>query len=165
VPFVKLTTVLLAVLLTACGSLDLSAISTAMGYPTRNTYPTPGGTVTLPPSSNPNVNAPDLQSYRVQAAKKIMQANTSNTFGGALPDPLASIPVIEITLNSDGSIRALDVRRTPKFYPETVELAKAAIRRAAPFGAVAHLPQPWQFNETFLFNDSLKFQLHVLQPQ
>jgi hypothetical protein len=37
-----------------------------------------------------------------------------------------------------------------------------AIRQAAPFGPVSHLPQPWQFNETFLYNDDLKFQIRSL---
>lgn len=162
--FVKLTTIVLALVLTACGSIDLSAVSSAKGDATLNSHPKPGGAVTLPSSTHSNAKASDLQSYRLQAAQKMMQTNGSNVFGGALPDPLASIPVIEITLNHDGSIRALEVMRTPKFYPETVELAKAAILRAAPFGSVAHLPQPWKFNETFLFNDDLKFQLHSLQP-
>lgn len=148
--------------LVACGSIDLSQLSAL--FPTRNTYPTPAGTMTLPPSSNSNANAPDMLVYRVQTAKKIMQANGGATFAGTLPDPLAAIPVIEISLNADGSIRGLDVTRVPRFYPETVQTAMAAIRKAAPFGSVAHLPQPWVFNETFLFNDDLKFQLHSLQP-
>ncbi len=148
--------------LSACGSIDLSQLGAL--FPNRNTYPTPSGTITLPPGSNPNANAPDMLAYRVQTAKKIMQTNSAVTFTGSLPDPLASIPVIEINLNADGSIRGLDVRRTPRFYPETAQTAMAAIRRAAPFGSVAHLPQPWVFNETFLFNDDLKFQLHSLQP-
>jgi hypothetical protein len=120
--------------------------------------------VDLTQGSHPSANAPDMQAYRIQTAKKITQTNDALTFSGALPDPLASIPVIEISLNADGSIRGLDVRRTPRFYPETAQTALAAIRRAAPFGSVAHLPRPWVFNETFLFNDDLKFQLHSLQP-
>lgn len=161
--FVKRIVIVAATLVfAACGSIDLSQLGAL--FPTRNTYPTPSGTITLPPSSNPNANAPDMLAYRVQTAKKIMQINSSATFSGVLPDPLASIPVIEISLNNDGSIRGLDVTRTPRFQPQTVQLAMAAIRRAAPFGSVAHLPQPWVFNETFLFNDDLKFQLHSLQP-
>ncbi len=41
-------------------------------------------------------------------------------------------------------------------------MATAAVRRAAPFEPVGNLPQPWQFNETFLYNDQLKFQLRSL---
>ena len=161
--FVKRIVIVAATLVFAgCGSIDLSQLGAL--FPTRNTYPTPSGTITVPPSSNPNAYASDMLAYRVQTAKKIMQINGDVTFTGVLPDPMASIPVIEISLNRDGSIRSLDVTRTPRFHPQTVQLAMAAIRRAAPFGSVAHLPQPWAFNETFLFNDDLKFQLHSLQP-
>ena len=31
-----------------------------------------------------------------------------------------------------------------------------AVRRAAPFGDVSRLPQPWQFVETFLFDDDAR---------
>ena len=52
--------------------------------------------------------------------------------------------------------------RTPKNVPETVNMAREAVLRAAPFGPVGHLPQPWQFSETFLYNDDFKFQLRTL---
>ncbi len=158
----RLIVIAITLAVAACGSIDLSQLGAL--FPTRNTYPTSTGTMTLPPSSNSSANAPDMLAYRVQVAKRIMQANGGVTFSGALPDPLASIPVIEISLNPDGSIRALEAARTPHFYPETVQLAMTAIHKAAPFGSVVHLPKPWVFNETFLFNDALKFQLHSLQP-
>jgi hypothetical protein len=124
----------------------------------------PAPVVVAPPVVNTTPLARDMQSYRALVGQKIVQSNSGTTFSGKLPDPLAAIPVIEITLNADGSIRGLDVRRAPRFYPETSQTAMDAIRRAAPFGSVAHLPQPWVFNETFLFNDSLKFQVLSLQP-
>ena len=80
----------------------------------------------------------------------------------ALPESLASIPVLQVQLNADGSIRSIDVLRTPRFHPHTLQLATQAIRRAAPFGPVGHLPRPWQFSETFLYNDDFKFQLRTL---
>ncbi len=100
--------------------------------------------------------------YRLRAAAKIMQANRAETFGGALPDPLQSIPVLQVQLNRDGSVRDIVVLRTPRFAPQTVDMARQAIRRAAPFDPVGNLPQPWQFSETFLYNDELKFQLRSL---
>jgi hypothetical protein len=100
--------------------------------------------------------------YRMRAAHRIHASSGVETFSGALPDPLQSIPVLQVHLNADGSVRNIVVLRTPKFVPETVEMASRAIRRAAPFGPVGHLPQPWQFNETFLYNEELKFQLRTL---
>jgi hypothetical protein len=100
--------------------------------------------------------------YRMRAAHRIHASSGNETFDGTLPDPLQSIPVLQVQLNADGSVRNIVVMRTPKFEPQTVEMASRAIRRAAPFGPVGHLPQPWQFNETFLYNEELKFQLRTL---
>ncbi|HSV44661.1 MAG TPA: hypothetical protein VLJ58_02620 [Ramlibacter sp.] len=104
----------------------------------------------------------DWDDYKRQAALRIVQANPGQTFAGPLPDPLQSIPVLQVQLRSDGSVRSITVLRTPKFAPQTVEMARQAVQRAAPFGPVGHLPQPWQFSETFLYNDDLKFQLRTL---
>lgn len=106
--------------------------------------------------------ARDMVEYRIRAAEKIQAANPQLGFAGELPDPLASIPVVQVLLHADGSVKRIEVLRTPSFYPETVQTAIQAIERAQPFGSVAHLPQPWQFSETFLFNEDLKFQLRTL---
>lgn len=180
--FVNLWVLFLALGLSGCGTVDMNALREMVGL-SKRTYTTkpeptaaqvPGASapaappapvvITPPASRNANADAPDFIAYRIAAAKKIMQANASITYGGGVPDRLLSIPVLEIDLNSDGSVKSIDVLRKPHFAPESIDLAKAAIQRAAPFGSVAHLPQPWQFNETFLFNDDLKFQLHSLQP-
>jgi hypothetical protein len=106
--------------------------------------------------------ARDWAEYKVRAALRIQQASAGETFNGALPDPLQSIPVLQVHLNRDGSIRDISVLRTPKQSPETLQMAIRAIRRAAPFEPVGHLPRPWQFNETFLYNEDFKFQLRTL---
>jgi hypothetical protein len=56
------------------------------------------------------------------------------------------------------------VTRQPKQAQETVPMALDAIRRAAPFGSVAHLPRPWTFTEVFLFNDDRRFKPRTLDP-
>lgn len=161
-------TLCLCLWLSGCGTVDLKPPKAPVILKR-----TPSVQPELPPAVEPSdsrVVAPavllatDWTSYRKQAARKIMAINPSATYAGVVPDPLASIPVLEVTLNGDGSVRAIAVLRRPKFFPETIDLAKAAILRAAPFGSVAHLPRPWSFNETFLFNDALKFQVHSLQP-
>jgi len=44
-------------------------------------------------------------------------------------------------------------------------MAIKAVKRAAPFGDVSHLPKPWRFNETFLFNDQYKFKPMTLDQR
>jgi hypothetical protein len=100
--------------------------------------------------------------YRRRAAQMIMAANSGAVSSGKLQDPLYGIPVVQIQLNPDGSIRNLDFMRQSKVGPETNNLALQAVRRITSFGPVSNLPQPWQFNETFLYNDGLKFQLRTI---
>jgi hypothetical protein len=100
--------------------------------------------------------------YRRRAAQMIMAANASSVAAGKLQDPLYGIPVVQIQLNPDGTIRNLDFMRQSKVGPETNNLALQAIRRITSFGPVSNLPGPWQFNETFLYNDALKFQLRTI---
>ena len=100
----------------------------------------------------------------MQAAQRLVAANPTLTYNGAVPDPLLAIPVLEIELNSDGSIRNIDVMRVPTQAKDTVQIAIDAVRRAAPFASVAKLPKPWKFSETFLFNDDRKFKPRTLDP-
>jgi hypothetical protein len=96
--------------------------------------------------------------YRVQAARRIVAANPRLVYAGAVVEPLLAIPVLEVELHADGSIRSVDVLRQPSQARETTQIAIDAVRRAAPFGSVAHLPRPWKFAEAFLFNDDKRFK-------
>ena len=100
---------------------------------------------------------------RQQAAERIVAANPESTYTGAVPDPLLAIPVLEIELNGDGSIRRIEVMREPRQAKETTKIAIDAVRRAAPFGDISRLPRPWKFTETFLFDDSRKFKPRTLE--
>jgi uncharacterized protein YceK len=112
------------------------------------------GRTTLPAPSPSR----SMAEVRLQAAKRLVDANPGITYMGTPQDVLLAIPVITIELNSDGSIRRLEVLRYPGQARDTVDIAMQAIRRAAPFGDVSRLPKPWKFNETFLFNDQRKFK-------
>jgi hypothetical protein len=92
----------------------------------------------------------------------MVAANPHTTYVGAVPEPLLAIPVLEIELHADGSIRRVDVMRKPSQALDTVKLATDAVYRAAPFGDVSRLPKPWRFTETFLFDDDRKFKPRTL---
>lgn len=145
----------------------LAACSTSQPAPSLDAAPsggTPARVASAPAGQLPasNVPARNWEEYRLRAAHRIHASSGGETFSGPLPDPLQSIPVLQVQLNADGSVRNIVVLRVPKFEPQTVEMATRAIRRAGPFGPVGHLPRPWQFNETFLYNNDLKFQLRTL---
>lgn len=99
---------------------------------------------------------------RLQAAKRLVDAHPETSYLGPVPEILLAIPVLEIELNGDGSVRRVDVLRVPTQATDTVQLAIAAVKRAAPYGDVSRLPKPWQFTETFLFNDDRKFKPRTL---
>ena len=100
---------------------------------------------------------------RDQAGHRLVAANPSGTYTGVVPDILLAIPVLEIELNANGSLRKIEVLRAPGQAPETLQMAMDAVRRAAPFGDVSRLPKPWKFAETFLYRDDRKFKPRSLE--
>lgn len=100
--------------------------------------------------------------FRLHAGRRLVQANPNGTFTSAVPEPLLAIPVLEVELNADGSVRRIVVQRHPTQARDTVQLAIDAVQRAAPFGDVSHLPRPWKFSEVFLFRDDRRFKPRVL---
>jgi hypothetical protein len=122
---------------------------------------TSGRAIALPAPSTPRT----WSDARLQAARRLVAANPEGVYSGTPPDILLAIPVMSIELNGDGSIRHIDVMRYPSQARDTVEMAIAAIRRAAPFGDVSRLPKPWKFNETFLFNDDRKVKPMTLDQR
>lgn len=100
--------------------------------------------------------------FRLHAGRRIVAANPDRTFTGAVPEPLLAIPVLEVELNGDGSVRRIVVQRQPSQARDTVQLAIDAVHRAAPFGDISHLPRPWKFSEVFLFRDDRRFKPRVL---
>jgi hypothetical protein len=119
--------------------------------------PHSGGGTLPPPGSVRNWN-----DVRLQAARRMVAANPNMTYTGEVPDTLLAIPVLEIELHADGSVRRIEVMRNPRQALDTVKLATDAVHRAAPFGDVSRLPKPWRFTETFLFNDDRKFKPRTL---
>ena len=130
--------------------------------------PPPSAPVAASPPPQGRLPAPGVvrnwNEVRAQAARRLMAANPGITYTSAVPDPLLAIPVLEIELNGDGSIRNIDVMRVPTQAKDTVQIAIDAVRRAAPFGDVSRLPKPWKFAETFLFDDDRKFKPRTLDP-
>ena len=142
------------------------------------------GGVTAPAPARPNVAAPPVATVvpapekgrplpapatkrswpevRRQAAERLVAANPDITYTGRVPDQLLAIPVLEIELNRDGSVRKVEILREPREAKDTLKIAVAAVQRAAPFGDVSHLPRPWKFVETFLFDENRKFKPRTL---
>jgi uncharacterized lipoprotein len=156
VRFIRWMAAAWAGLVAACGGPGPLATATQADVAVTGTQPVPA---TSPGGASL---ARTWDDYKLRAAQRIQATSDGEMFTGPLPDPLQSIPVLQVHLNRDGSVREIVVLRVPGQSPQTVDMATRAIRRAAPFEPVGHLPQPWRFSETFLYNQELKFQLRTL---
>jgi hypothetical protein len=107
---------------------------------------------------SPPAGAPDWDAFKLQAGQRLVQAHPDSTYLGVPPEPLYAIPVLEIELNANGSVRRVRVVREPLEAKETIRLAIDAVHRAAPFGDVSRLPRPWKFVEVFLFDENRRFK-------
>jgi hypothetical protein len=134
---------LAAALLSACSSRRPTASEPALQTPSTGTS---------------GARARSWDEYRVNVGRILVAANPNGTYTGVVPEPLLAIPVLEIDLNRDGSVRNIRVQRPPSQAQDTVQLAIDAVRRAGSFGDVSHLPQPWRVSEVFLFRDDRKFK-------
>jgi hypothetical protein len=160
----------LAVLLAACshGPNEAPAAAPASTTAARDASEAPKGSSTAPTRSTAVATLPTPRSVRswnevrVQAAERMVASNPGGTYMGPVPETLLAIPVLEIELNGDGSVRRIEVLRSPRQARDTIEIASAAVRRAAPYGNVSRLPKPWKFVETFLFDDDRKFKPRTL---
>ncbi len=149
----------------------LALVLVAGCAPTQPPAPTP---VALPAPTRPAADAgpraapgptpKSLADLRLLAARRIRAVNAAHCYDGVVPPLLLGIPVLEVELHADGSVKNIDVVRkpsNPKAY-DTIKLATDAVHRAAPYGDVSKLPKPWKFTETFLFTDDRKFKLRTL---
>lgn len=119
-------------------------------------------TAPAPKGLKPAMVVGNWSAYRRQVAERLVAANPGATYTGTVPDVLLAIPVLEVELHADGSVRKVQVLRYPKQATDTTQLAIDAVHRAAPYGDVSRLPRPWKFSETFLFDDARRFKPRTL---
>jgi hypothetical protein len=106
--------------------------------------------------------AQSVDEYQRQIAARLVAANPKITYLTRAPEVLLAIPVLELEVNADGSVRHIGVMRRPTQATDTIQIAIDAIKRAAPFGDVTHVPKPWKFTEVFLFDDDRRFKPRIL---
>jgi hypothetical protein len=173
-PFVASAGLGLMVLIAGCsdsprtsGAVATSASSNADTSSSPEPKPTPPGSKPQLPGATGSKTGAALappkpprshDELRMQAAHRLIDANPQQSYTGTVPEILLAIPVLEVDLNRDGSIKRIVVLRRPSQEPATVQLAIDALHRAAPFGDLSRLPAPWKFTETFLFNDERRFK-------
>ena len=112
----------------------------------------------------PATPARNWNEFKRAAATRMVRASPQGSYLGPVPPLLFGIPILEIELNANGSVRDVHVLRPPANAEaaDTVALAVEAIRRGAPYGDVSRLPRPWKWTEVFLFDDRRRFKPRTL---
>lgn len=157
--------VLAAACVAACSTQAPSPAPAPAPAPSRAPAPAPAAPAPAPQAARglpPATPSRDWTEFKMQAARRLVAASPDITYSGRVPEPLLAIPVLEVELNRDGSVRNIVVTRHPSQARDTTQLAIDAVRRAAPFGDISRLPKPWKFSEVFLFNDDRRFKPRTL---
>lgn len=130
--------------------------------PVSSTPGTPPAQVAARPKLGPPSPSRSWDEFKQQAARRLVAANPTITYVGRVPEPLLAIPVLEVELNADGSVKRVQVLRHPTQAKDTTQMAIDAVHRAAPYGDVSRLPKPWKWAEVFLFDDDRRFKPRTL---
>lgn len=155
-------------LLAACSA----APRTPTAAPTPKPAPAPvaASVPASPPAPQPSATLPKPQGMpaprpvrtqeelRRQAAERLVMANPERSYMTSAPSHLLTVIVLDVEVKADGSVRKINVVRPPRFGPETLQMAIDSVHRAAPFGDVRRMPEPWRFTETFLFDEHRRFK-------
>jgi hypothetical protein len=149
------------------GLCAISACQSPAPHATPKASPAPAPAPRVTPAPAPGL-APYLRpartvdEYKRQMGLRLVAANPAITYTKRAPDILWGIPILEVEVNADGSVRHISVVRTPAEAGETVQMAIDAVRRAAPFGDASQVPRPWKFLQVFLFDYDGRFKPKVL---
>ncbi len=102
------------------------------------------------------------QEYRIDAARHLYACYPMRVYRGKLPPLLYGIAIVEIDLDPQGNVLAVEITRKPA-ADEVAPWVLAMIRRAAPFPAPARFPEgKLRFKETFFVDKSGLFQAYTL---
>jgi hypothetical protein len=101
-----------------------------------------------------------MDEFKKIAARRMVAGSPAASYMGKPPQMLFGIPILEVELNNDGTVRNISVVRPPAniLAAGTTDIAMEAIRRAAPYGDVSKLPKPVKWTEVFLFNEKNQFK-------
>lgn len=114
-----------------------------------------------PPSSHRIVPPLTLDAYKKALAEQVARSSP-DLYSDPIPEMLKSIVVLDITIDRDGKLARVAVRRS-NGYKALENKAMESVRRAAPFSAPAFTIRrsdgSVNFLETFLFRDDGRFRI------
>ena len=130
--------------------------------------PAPQQPVAAVPAPQPrHLPALTLEAYKKSVAERIAQSSP-DVFVEPMPEMFKSIVVLDITIDRDGRLAKVSVRRS-NGYKALEHRAMESVKRAAPFVAPAFTVRgrdgSVNFLETFLFRNDGRFRIRSLVEQ
>ena len=141
-----------------CTSTDLQPPSSPARAPTQ-----PGSlpnTKTPKPAQQASA-APNAKDYRQDAARHLYMQQKDKVFKGRLPPMLYAIGVLNVDIDRQGQIQALQWTRAPHHAPEVMAEIERMVHAAAPFPAPTRLGKV-TYTDVWLWDKSGRFQLDTL---
>lgn len=159
--FLLWTAALIAMTLQGCTTTHPQHDNAGLGVGT-------GATVTNASAARKFASALNLDAYKQQVAQQIYDSS-QQSFTGQLPPLLKSVVVLDITLDEQGKIVKLLMRRSNGFK-NLERIAMDSVKRAGalpvPSSAVLGRHHNLNYMETWLFRADGKFQIRSLaEPQ
>src|SRR6185369_1437175 len=151
---------------TVC-TLALAACSSQAPAPAPEKAPATAAAVS--PAPKPLLKPLTLDGYKKSVAERIA-SSSPDIFAEPLPEMFKSIVVLDITIDNQGRLTQVSVRRSNGFKA-LENRAMDSVKRAAPFVAPAFTVRGRErdgsvrFLETFLFRDDGRFRIRSLVEQ
>lgn len=160
-----------AALLVACNITPQGAPTPGDKAPVPNTVPPPAvGPATAPapaaaaprPITRPaNSAATNAKAYRRDAATHLYASNAERIYKGMLQPNLYAIGVLDVDIDRQGNVTAINWRRAPSHAPEVMAEIVRTVRAAAPYPIPSRLGKV-TYSDIWLWDKGGKFQLDTL---
>lgn len=159
-----------AALLVACNATPPNAPAPGDKGPLPNMAPQPAAAPAAAPApataaravTRPaNSAATTAKAYRRDAASHLYAANAERIYQGMLQPNLYAIGVLEVDIDRQGYISAINWRRAPSHAPEVMAEIVRTVRAAAPYPVPTRMGNV-TYTDIWLWDKSGKFQLDTL---
>lgn len=162
-----------AALLVACNTTLPGAPASVGKVPVPNTVPPPAVGPAAAPAATATAATPravtrpansaatTAKIYRQDAARHLYAANAERIYQGMMPPNLYAIGVLDVDIDRQGNVTAVNWRRAPSHVPEVMAEIVRTVRAAAPYPIPARLGKV-TYGDVWLWDKSGKFQLDTL---
>lgn len=116
---------------------------------------------TLPSGAAASSVAHNAKAYRVDAASHLYGLNKQRIYKGRLPPMLMAVGVLDVDIDPQGKVKALQWKRAPKHAPQVMAEIERMVKAAAPYPAPKNMRQV-TYTDVWLWHQSGQFQLDTL---